>query len=58
MRIEFIKSHELRGKKQYVGQKMQVWHTLGCDLISMGVAKEYKGQWPPMKTKIKLSKLT
>lgn len=58
MRIEFIKSHEVRGKKQHVGQKMQVWHTLGEKLISIGVAKEYNGQWPPRKTKINLSKLT
>lgn len=50
MKVIFIKSHYIKGRKQVVGQKANVWDDLGNDLINQRVAELYSGN---MKVKTK-----
>ncbi len=50
MRLIFIKKHYIKGRKQVVGQKAEVWHSKALDLINKGVAVQYFGK---MKDKVK-----
>lgn len=52
MKIIFIRSYMMNGRKQVVGQKAVVWDTKAKELIKMGVAEKYDG---PMNKKVKIN---
>lgn len=58
IKIAFSKAHKMNGVLFKKGERAQVRIEKGNELISKGVAKEYKGDWPPKgKTKINLKDL-